>query len=113
MEPIVAIVKYWNHLSIKTVCLLIIPVWLLKVEGSAQSSHQQPATKSQTWQRININEGWRDMRYTSQPDNLTYDERPQVIERNDNVVANTKPTEAVIVDTLKKISKKWKAAQWS
>ena len=47
------------------------------------------------------------MRYTSQPDNLIYDERPQVTDRNDNVVADTKPTEAAIAGTSEKVLKKW------
>ena len=48
MELIVAIVKYGNHLSKKTVCLSIILVLLLKEDGIAQAPIQQPVTRSQT-----------------------------------------------------------------
>ena len=33
------------------------------------------------------------MRYTSEPDKLIYDERPVIANRNDNVVADTRPQE--------------------
>ena len=47
------------------------------------------------------------MRYTAEPDKLMYDERPAITDRNDNVVADTKPTEAVMVGSSEKVLKKW------
>ena len=41
-------------------------------------------------QRISLNEGWRFMRYTGNPDQLIYDERPKVTSHNDNLVADTR-----------------------
>jgi beta-galactosidase len=58
-------------------------------------------------EHININEGWRFMRYRSEPDNLFYDERPKTFDRNDSVVADTKPVEATIVPGSEKGLKQW------
>jgi beta-galactosidase len=45
-------------------------------------------------QRININEGWRFMRYMGEADSLFYDERPVVSDRNDNKVADTRAVDS-------------------
>jgi beta-galactosidase len=58
-------------------------------------------------ERISINGGWKFMRYTSSPDKLMYDERPEVTDRNDSIAADTKPTEAVTVFSSDKVLKKW------
>lgn len=63
--------------------------------------------QGQTRQRTSINEGWRFMRYTSSPDKLIYDTRPEVRDRNDNVVADTKPTEAESATAKEAVLKKW------
>jgi beta-galactosidase len=65
-----------------------------------------PEGKSQR-ERISINEGWRFMKYTTEPDKLLYDIRPQVTDRNDNIVADSKPTEAVIATGEGGVLKKW------
>ncbi len=57
--------------------------------------------------RISLNNDWRFMRYTSTPDKLIYDIRPEVKDRNDNVVADTKPTEAAAVTAFESGLKKW------
>ena len=61
----------------------------------------------QTRQRININEGWRFMRYNGEPDKLIYDVRPEISDRNDNIVADSKPTESVKVISGETVLKKW------
>jgi beta-galactosidase len=58
-------------------------------------------------ERILINDGWKFMRYTGTPDNLKYDVRPEVTDRNDNVVADSKPTESVAVASTETVLKKW------
>ncbi|NII25392.1 DUF4982 domain-containing protein [Pseudoflavitalea sp. X16] len=60
-----------------------------------------------TRERILINEGWKFMRYTGAPDNLSYDVRPEVTDRNDNVVADTKPTESIKVAEDNNVLKPW------
>ncbi|MBL7740797.1 MAG: DUF4982 domain-containing protein [Chitinophagaceae bacterium] len=62
---------------------------------------------SQSRERIGINEGWRFMRYESEPDKLIYDIRPEVRDRNDNIIADAKPTEAVVTGSSEKVLKKW------
>jgi beta-galactosidase len=47
------------------------------------------------------------MRYSTEPDKLMYDIRPAVLDRNDNVVADTKPSEAVAVGYDDKVLKRW------
>ncbi len=58
-------------------------------------------------QRISINEGWKFYRYTDEPDKLIYDIRPEVTDRNDNIVADSKPTESVAVNSSESVLKKW------
>lgn len=60
-----------------------------------------------TRERISINEDWKFMRYTEAADNLVYDVRPEVTDRNDNVVADSKPTESVKVSAAENVLKKW------
>lgn len=58
-------------------------------------------------ERISLNAGWRFLRVTTNPDKLIYDERPEVSDRNDNVVADTKPTESASVISSEKVLKRW------
>jgi beta-galactosidase len=64
--------------------------------------------KSQTTrERISLNEGWKFMKYTSAPDKLIYDIRPEITDRKDDVVADSKPTEAVTISTAANVLKNW------
>lgn len=58
-------------------------------------------------ERIGINEGWRFMRYEDQPDTLMYDVRPTITAHDDNIVADSKPTEAAGVSASENVLKKW------
>jgi beta-galactosidase len=62
---------------------------------------------SQVRERICINDGWKFMKYTSTPDKLIYDTRPEISDRNDNVVADSKPTEAITVTSSINVLKNW------
>ena len=68
-----------------------------------QAGAQQPAGR----QRINIDDGWRFMRYTGQPDSLLYDQRPSVADHNDSKVADTKATESAESLPSEKALKNW------
>lgn len=57
--------------------------------------------------RIKINDDWRFMRYNGEPDKLMYDIRPEVSDRNDNKVADSKPTDAVEVKASQEVLKNW------
>jgi beta-galactosidase len=77
---------------------LIICVGLVPFSVMSQSSRQ----------RISINHGW----YFFKGDpggtkGLSYDVRPDIIDRNDNVVADTKPTEGVAIKSADTVLKKW------
>lgn len=58
-------------------------------------------------QRISLNDGWKFMKYTTAPDKLIYDIRPEVTDRKDDVVADSKPTEAITTTTSANVLKSW------
>ena len=58
-------------------------------------------------ERIKLDEGWHFMRYENNPDNLIYDVRPKIEEVNDSKVADSKPTEAVKIETKEAVLKNW------
>ncbi|UOB17579.1 beta-galactosidase GalB [Abyssalbus ytuae] len=60
-------------------------------------------------ERISLNEGWRFMKYDSlnKTDNLIYDVRPEVTDYNDSKDADSKPTEAKVVEQNRKVLKAW------
>ncbi len=62
---------------------------------------------AQNRERISINQDWRFMRYSAEPDKLIYNIRPEVTDRNDNKAADTKPTEAISIAATDPGLKKW------
>jgi beta-galactosidase len=64
-------------------------------------------SKNNGRQRILINEGWKFFRYIADPDKLIYDIRPEVTDRNDNVVADSRPTASVAVASSQDALKRW------
>ncbi len=58
-------------------------------------------------QRQSINDGWRFMRYSGEPDSLIYDERPTVTNRNDNMVADTRAADSGKAKASDRALKKW------
>ncbi|WP_205509608.1 beta-galactosidase GalB [Longitalea arenae] len=75
--------------------------------GLVTTGKSQSAKNSSTRERILINDGWKFMKYSSAPDTLIYDLRPAVTDRNDNVVADAKPTEALVPTASSKVLKRW------
>ncbi|HSC53137.1 MAG TPA: beta-galactosidase GalB [Phnomibacter sp.] len=65
----------------------------------------QPSTSPR--ERISLNEGWRFMLYTGQPDSLQYDTRPAVSFHNDNVVADTRAADTGKGHSSAHILKPW------
>src|SRR5687768_7678498 len=108
------------HISSPAESILISPgkTWLIlfvcslmllncKSSKSVANSRNVKQTGAPYREHISINDGWKFMRYNSEPDKLIYDIRPEVTDRNDNVVADTKPTEAVVLGSSEKVLKKW------
>jgi beta-galactosidase len=97
--------------SCGSICLLVLlislPLLNCKTSKSVADSKNIEYTGLPYRERISINDGWRFMRYTSEPDKLIYDVRPEVTNRNDNVVADTKPTETITIASSDKVLKKW------
>lgn len=66
------------------------------------------ANAQQSRQRISINTGWRFLKGDpADGKGLLYDVRPDVTDRNDNVVADTKPTEGIKTESADTGLKKW------
>ena len=90
---------------------MILACGLLQMgSGGLSLSAQSPALKNRMVsprERVSINEGWRFMRYTSEPDKLVYDERPTVTNRNDNIVADTRASESAVAASSDKVLKRW------
>lgn len=60
-------------------------------------------------ERISMNEGWKFFKYDSveHADHLIYDVRPEIKDKNDNKVADSKPTEATETVASQKVLKPW------
>jgi beta-galactosidase len=58
---------------------------------------------------ISINKEWRFFKYDSltKADDLIYDVRPEIIDKQENKVADSRPTEAVKIETTQKVLKPW------
>lgn len=93
----------------KSLSLLKISFFLLIFSGNPFMAASQSSRTSSipNRERISLNDDWKFMRYTSTPDNLMYDERPVVTNHNDDVVADTKPTEAIAIISSGQFLKKW------
>src|SRR5512138_1900168 len=74
MQLITATVKSRNYFLKESFCIVVV-LYILSGGLTAQ-----------TRQRISINDGWRFIHYESNPDNFVYHKRPEVTDRNDNVV---------------------------
>jgi beta-galactosidase len=89
---------------LRSVIYLIV---FIQLSFSPAAKSQVKAGGSTVRERISLNDGWKFMKYTSTPDKLVYDIRPQVTDRNDNVVADSKPTEAITVTSNPNGLKNW------
>lgn len=76
------------------------------VQFSCQTS-QKEATSVR--QRLSINEGWSFYKYKSDitADHLIYDVRPEIKNEDDTKEADSRPTDAVEVDTKQAVLKPW------
>ena len=58
-------------------------------------------------ERISINKDWRFFKYETKPDNLIYDVRPEVEAYRDDKPADSRPTDATVVEATHKELKPW------
>lgn len=70
----------------------------------SQGSRQKPSAGRE---RISLNQDWKFFRYSAEPDKWVYDVRPAITDRNDDKVADSKPTEAVTVSASEQVLKNW------
>lgn len=90
--------------KIKNLGFLLSIIFITFSGTIAYSQKQNSAYKRE---RIKLNKGWKFMRYDANPDNLIYDVRPKIEEVNDSKVADSKPTEAVKIETKESVLKNW------
>ncbi|MFY7828291.1 MAG: beta-galactosidase GalB [Flectobacillus sp.] len=76
--------------------LICFMFWLINIPSLAQTA-----------ERYKINKGWRFERFETSPDDIQYDVRPEVTDRNDNIVADSKPTESVSIKSSNHTLKAW------
>lgn len=94
--------------------LELIFIFLIGLIFNVQPLLAQPIIKnaemgSSLRQRISINQDWHFYKYNSiaKADHLIYDVRPDVKDENDDKVADSKPTEAIKVETSQEVLKAW------
>ena len=88
---------------------VLIVLILLVPSLSAQTKPVKAEKDRFLREHISINDNWRFFKYDSisKADNLIYDVRPEVTDNNDNKVADSKPTEAIKVETTQEVLKPW------
>jgi beta-galactosidase len=89
--------------SVKSIALVLF-AWIPQLAQNAATGADDVNR-----QRIAINDNWRFYKYDSmaKADELIYDVRPEVKDREDNKPADAKPTEAVKTETTHKVLKPW------
>ncbi len=75
--------------------------------GWSQTTGKQQANLPR--ERISLNQGWRFFKYESfaKADSLMYDIRPEITETKDDKVADSRPTEAVKIESVQQVLKPW------
>lgn len=100
------LLKAYQSASICAIAILFGWLLLHALPARAAPLQQQPGSGGPR-HRQNLNEGWRFMRYTTEPDSLIYDDRPAVINRNDNIVADTRAADSGKATASGRALKKW------
>lgn len=82
-------------------------LWVLILISTPCIAQQKTTKQSNVRERINIDKGWRFMRYGGKGDDLVYDERPEVYNRKDDIIADSRPSQVAFEGTSEKVLKKW------
>ncbi|MFA9192641.1 beta-galactosidase GalB [Flavobacterium sp. FZUC8N2.13] len=93
-----------NLLKIRNSSILVIVVLSFFGITNGYSQDHKSIYKRE---RIKLTEGWLFMKYKSNPDPLIYDVRPEIKEVNDSKVADSKPEEAIQLESKENVLKKW------
>ena len=82
---------------------------LIALIFNCQSTSAQQQSGSNLRERISISPNWYFYKYNSitESDDLKYEVRPEIQDQNDGKEADSKPTEAVKVETTKEALKEW------
>jgi beta-galactosidase len=102
--------KSCNKLNFnKFKALLLAGCLILTGCGSGTSTVTVSASDAIKREKICINDGWRFYKYGSDSlaDKLIYDVRPEVTDRRDDRVADSKPTEAIRAEKVQGVLKPW------
>ncbi len=87
--------------GLKYIVFFFASISLLQCKPAGESHEVHDSSR----QRIPLNEGWYFMKYTENPDSFLYDTRPEIINQQENTVADAKPTEASNVTTSDEVLK--------
>jgi beta-galactosidase len=85
--------------------VILLTICSMGTGAGAQST--KPINSEALRERINLDKGWRFMRYTGEADKLVYDEWPMVSNRNDNIIADTRANESGAAVAAAHVLKKW------
>jgi beta-galactosidase len=85
---------------------LILCFFIQVIASGIAIGQEKKEASAQGRQRISINNGWRFMRYSLPPDTLMYAERSVVANRNDNIVADTRASDSIVMYSDRGL-KKW------
>src|SRR5687767_8476902 len=103
-------VRNYVHQLLRMVCFGMLLNAFPVTDCKSQTATKAPAAKQTTSparERISLNTGWKFMKYTTEPDKLIYDKRPEIRDRKDDIVADSKPTEAETIKTESNVLKNW------
>lgn len=97
-----------NHLSIFQIRKLNVCVFAIAIVLAVSCNKTEQNTENLR-ERTSINDNWSFMRYASEEeaDRLIYDIRPEVTDRFEARVADSRPTEALEVEKVQEVLKPW------
>lgn len=100
--------KKGSSFKFKTRIILASIGCLILFSCISDPKHEKPsALFNNLRERISINEDWLFFKYNVKPDDLIYDVRPEVEGYNDDKPADSRPTEATVVEVAQKGLKPW------
>ncbi len=92
---------------LRQACFFLICFLILACNSNQKSI--EPENRSGLRERNSVNSDWKFYRYETpeNADNLIYDIRPEILDRQDNKVADSKPEEAVTTEKKEGVLKDW------
>jgi len=98
-----------RNITLSSILIYSVSILLLNSCKNKAAENYNIQNNASPRERILFNQDWHFMKYEnlSEADNLIYDVRPEVTDRNDTMDADVKPTEAVEVVADQAVLKSW------